>query len=397
MGLSGLIRYLAIEPVPLSLREKCLSAVACLLAIAAVSYLSHTAVGLTDYPMLVASMGASAVLLFALPTSPLAQPWPFVAGQLLSAVIGVSCALFIADLTSAAALAVAGSVMGMQLTRSLHPPGAATALAPVVSGSSIDSVGYQFVLFPVAINVVLMIVFAIAINRLLVRRRYPVLPATRHHSASSTGQSEASERITGVTEEDIKSALDGFGTYLDVSREDLSQIISLTEMQALRRKMGEITCADVMTPDPLTVEYGTEVEDAWALLIRHRIKAIPVIDRSRRVIGMLTQYDFLKHADLTTYESAGEKLVRFIRRTAGVTADKPEYVGHMMSSPATVIEQQQHVTALVPLMSKHPGHRRIPVVNAEKRLVGIVSQADLIAALSSKHQVAGATLEGTVS
>ena len=196
--------------------------------------------------------------------------------------------------------------------------------------------------------------------------------------------------MTGVTEEDIKRALDGFGTYLDVSREDLSRIISLTEMQALRRKMGDVTCADIMTPHPLTVEYGTEVEEAWALLIRHRIKAIPVVDRSRRVIGMVTQYDFLKHADLTTYSSAGQKLVRFIRRTADLTAEKPEFVGHIMSAPAAVVEQDQHVTALIPLMSREPGHRRIPVVDGEKRLVGIVSQADLITALYSKHQVEGA-------
>ena len=126
-----------------------------------------------DTPILVASMGASAALLFALPHSRLSQPYPFVAGHLVSVLVGVTCARYIPDQAIAVALAVGLALICMQYLRCFHPPGGAAAVIAVVGGESIHSLGYYFVLMPVGLNVLLMLLMAILLNRLIPRRRYP--------------------------------------------------------------------------------------------------------------------------------------------------------------------------------------------------------------------------------
>lgn len=129
-----------------------------------------------DIPMMVASMGAAAVLLYAAPRSTMSQPWPLFAGHLISAVVGVSCAKFIPDLALASAVAVSGAILAMHLTRSLHPPGGAAALVAVIGGDSIQQLGYVYVLAPVGINVLIMFVAAMLINNLVPGSSYPMRP-----------------------------------------------------------------------------------------------------------------------------------------------------------------------------------------------------------------------------
>jgi CBS domain-containing membrane protein len=151
----------------------------------------------TAYPMVVASMGASAVILFILPNSPLAQPWSFFGGQLISAIVGVACAQWIADIALASACAVGGSIFAMLLLRCLHPPGAATAITPILTGDPINAVGYAFVLTPVGLNVLVMLVMAIAINRWLLRRDYPIVSGNKNTAVEPARQ-------TGISDQDLK-------------------------------------------------------------------------------------------------------------------------------------------------------------------------------------------------
>jgi CBS domain-containing membrane protein len=184
----------------------------------------------------------------------------------------------------------------------------------------------------------------------------------------------------GVNQADLHNALKQLNTFLDVSEEDLGQVYKMASMQAYRRKMGEITCADIMSRSLVTAEYGTDLEEAWAQLHYHKIKAIPVVDKSQRVIGIITLVDFLKRANLKTYESFEDKLIKFIRRTPGIASDKPEVVGQIMAAPVYSAKETMHIVELVPLLSER-GLHHIPIVNAERRLVGMVTQSDLIAAL----------------
>jgi CBS domain-containing membrane protein len=375
-----------VDPVKLSPKGKLLSVASCFSAILAIAWISQQFTFSPAYPMLIASMGASAVILFIIPNSPLAQPWPLVGGQLVSTVVGVACAQLVSDTAFASAYAVAGSVLAMLLLRCLHPPGAAAALAPVLGGHSITSLGYGFVLMPVGINVVAMLMIALVINRWLLRHEYPVgIRKPSGRKKSQHGFIVEPALHTGISEQDVVKALQNRDTFMDVSYGDLSRLLTDVQKNSFKRHSGEITCADIMDRDVLNVEYGTDVEEAWKIMQCKKLKALPVIDKSRRVIGMITWHDFFKFINLDTKETFQEKFQAFIRRTPDVSTDKPESVGHIMASPVTALPESAHIAELIPLMS-NKGHRQIPIVNDENRLVGMVYQANLIAALYLQRQ-----------
>lgn len=375
------MNLIPVDLVNLSLKGKFLSVFSCFIVILVIVWVSRQFALTPTYPMLIASMGASAVIVFIIPNSPLAQPWPLVGGQLVSTVIGVACVQLVSDTAFASAYAVAGSVLAMLLLRCLHPPGAAAALAPVLGGHPITSLGYGFVLMPVGINVVAMLMMALVINRWLLRHEYPVgirKPSSRKKSKAGFVVEPA--RHTGVSEQDVEQALQNRDTFMDVSSGDLSQLLTDIQRNSFKRHSGEITCADIMDRDVLNVEYGTDVEEAWEIMQCEKLKALPVIDKSRRIIGMITWHDFFKFINAEDNETFPEKLRAFIRRTPDISTNKPESVGHIMASPVTALPDSAHIAELIPLMS-NKGHRQIPIVNDENRLVGMVYQANLIAAL----------------
>lgn len=377
--LLGLRPYLITESTPLSMGERLRSTLAAFIAVLVVGYVSSRFLEGAGLLVLVASMGASAILLFVTPNSPLAQPWPLVGGHLIAAFVGVACAQLISDPWAAAATAVALAILAMHFSHSLHPPGGAVALVAVLGGDAVHAEGYRFMLEPVGLNVLLLLLAALVINNLLPGHRYPARPNsrkdTRHHHDDPTPL----DRL-GLDRTDLRNALRDLDTYLDISEADLDRVYSRAGIHAFRRKMGNITCADIMSRDLSTAEYGTELEEAWARLRYHKVKAIPVIDPFRRVIGVITLVDFIKRANLKTYETFEDKLIRFIRRTPGIASEKPEVVGQIMATPVVTAREDMHIVELVPMLSDK-GLHHIPVVDADARLVGMVTQSDLIAAL----------------
>jgi CBS domain-containing membrane protein len=155
-------------------------------------------------------------------------------------------------------------------------------------------------------------------------------------------------------------------------------------MNTFQRIKGSISCADIMIKDVIAVEFGTEVEQAWEIMRTHKLKAMPVIDNARRVIGIITWNDFFKCIDLDAYDSFQNKFRNFIRRTANVTASKPEAVGLIMTTSVISLPDTTHIVDLIPLMSSH-GIRQIPIINSDQRLTGMVYQANLIAALYNEQ------------
>ena len=121
----------------------------------------------------VPAMGAATLLLFTLPHSPMAQPWPLFAGNMLSAFIGVTCAMYADSIAIAAGLAVGVSVGLMHIFRCTHLPGGATALAAVIGGESVHNLGYGYVLMPVLLNCLIIFGIALVFNNLFPWRRYP--------------------------------------------------------------------------------------------------------------------------------------------------------------------------------------------------------------------------------
>jgi CBS domain-containing membrane protein len=158
-------------------------------------------------------------------------------------------------------------------------------------------------------------------------------------------------------------------------------------MLGYQRRFGSVTCGNVMSRDVISVEFGTELNDAWSLMREHRVTALPVVNRARRVIGIVTKTDFLLHANLDHHMHIGSKLATFLRRTWNMHSDKPEVVGQIMSTEVQVASINKPVVELVPLMSD-AGLHQLPVIDEERRLVGMLTQSDLIAALyeSSLHK-----------
>lgn len=376
VNISRFLRFLIVDPVNLSFKGKLLAVASGFSAILIMALLTQKlSMGLAQ-PVIVASMGASAIILFIMPHSPLAQPWPFFGGQLVSAIIGVACAQWIADTAIASACAVGGSIFAMLLLRCLHPPGAATAIAPILFDTSL---GYGFVLMPVGLNALILLAMAIVINRWVLRHQYPTVPGA--------DAIDKSTQQTGISDQDLTLALESMDMFMDVSSGDLRKLLADAEARSFKRFKGCITCADIMLRDVPAVEYGTEVEEAWNIMHKQKLKAMPVIDRAKRVIGIITWNDFFKFIDLRPYDRFQDKFRAFIRRTPDISTDKPESVGHMMSRSVVVLPECTHIADLVSLMSTQ-GYRQIPIVNGENRLVGMVYQANLIAALYDEQLAA---------
>lgn len=333
----------------------------------------------TAYPMLVASIGASAVIVFIIPSSPLAQPWPLIGGQLVSAVIGVACAQLVSDKAFASAYAVGGSVLAMLLLRCLHPPGAASALTPIMASDPMTgTLDYNFIFMPVGLNVAVMLIMAIIINRWLLGYNYPLcLQRSRISKIAVINPFQS----TDISYHDMKQALENIDRFIDVTPDDLRKLLMDVQTRRFKRHTKNMMCGDIMTKNILAVEYGTEVEEAWQIMHHKKLNALPVIDKSRRVVGIITWHDFFKFINVAKNETFQGKLRTFIRRTPDISTDKPEAVGHIMASPVTVLTENIYIVDLIPLMSIQ-GYRQIPIVNSEKKLVGMVHQADLIAALS---------------
>jgi len=338
--------------------------------------------GSANAVLLIAPMGASAVLLFAVPASPLAQPWSIIGGNTVAAIIGVTCAKLIGEPFLAAAIAGATAIAAMFALRCLHPPSGAVALTAVLGGPVIHAMGYNFVLIPVGINSTLLLLAALFYNN-ATGRRYPHRVQADHASRHETKDIAPTERL-GIAAEDLDSVLARYNQVLDISRDDLQQIMLETEMHAYRRRFGVTKCSDVMSRDVLSVMFGTELQEAWALLHKHRLTALPVVDRGNRVIGIVTKADFIAHARLDKQNELARGLSRLLQPIRHTHSIKPEVVGQIMHKNVRTADQDQSVVELVPLMSDE-GLHSIPVVDEANRLVGMITQSDMIATLFEKN------------
>ncbi|MFM7024837.1 MAG: HPP family protein [Limnohabitans sp.] len=314
---------------------------------------------------LIAPVGASAVLVFTAPASPLAQPWPVVAGNTLSALVGVLCAQALPGPMWAAALAVGAAITLMMLLRCLHPPGGAVALLMVLMHEQ----SWSFVLSPVLTNSVLLVLSGMVYNSLS-GHPYP-------HRVVSGAMPDAGQGVR-VSEQDLRAALKDYTEVLDVAPDELARLLRRAEGIASDRLWGSLMCRDIMTPEPITVDWRVPLSEAWSLMQRMQIKALPVVDLNRQVTGILTQGDVLRHAgheirvsELKTQSPSSGAAVRFAE---GVM------VGDAMTRQVRVASASSQALDLLPLFSAQ-GHHHLPVIDEDKRLVGILTQTDLVRAL----------------
>ncbi|OAI39409.1 hypothetical protein AYO38_07745 [bacterium SCGC AG-212-C10] len=315
-------------------------------------------------PYLVAPMGASAVLLFAVPASPLAQPWPVIGGNTLSAFAGVAASMLVDDRAYAAGLAIAFGITIMSVARCIHPPGGAVALTAVIGGPLITGAGWSFALVPVGLNTVLMVITAYVFNN-ATRHRYPHRAPAPVANVHGTADPPPGVRA-GYTVGDIESVLAHYDELLDVSPGDLDAIFRRLEVRAHRRLHGEIRCGQIMSRDVVTVSPGESIAVARARMEEHRLLAMPVVDGERRVVGLV------RHAEL---ESPGvtvwDVMATEVRRT----------------TPDAAIDE------LLPALSGGVYHEAL-VVGGDGTLAGMITQTDLLAVLWRGHVAEAVALAG---
>ena len=344
-----------------------------LIGILLTALLGHLAGGAVaeSLPWLVAPLGASAVLVFAVPASPMAQPWAVVGGNTVSALIGIAGvhgAHLLGSPELAAGLAVASAVALMLTLRCLHPPGGATALMMVLGGIG-DPV---FAFSPVMLNSLVLVAAGIIYNN-ATRRVYPHMQL----APVSKGPASAEDRLLDA---DLDAVLARYNQVLDVSRDDLKSLLAETRLRAYERKLTQVRCADIMSREPFSVAFGTPLPQAWALMRERRIKALPVVDEGLRILGIVTLADFMRAAELDVYEGFDAKLRKLVRSARSIYSSKPKVVGQIMTRKVNVADLQRHLVDLLPLFAS-TGHHHIPIVDAEQRLVGMITQSDLVAAL----------------
>ncbi|MYN04742.1 CBS domain-containing protein [Pseudoduganella sp. DS3] len=364
-----------------SQRERLRASAGALLGLALTSAVAHYLLG--DHAIwLVAPMGASAVLLFCLPASPLAQPWSVIGGNVVSGLMGAACVQYLGAGPLAAALATPLAIAAMFALRCLHPPGGATALMMVIGGPAVHALGYRFALGPVLLDCVLMVLAAMVYNNLS-GRRYPhqQQPAQPHPHA--TNDAAPTARF-GFQPEDLDAVLRQYNQVLDISRDDLQALFLKTEERAYQRRFGIITCGDIMSKDVVTAEFATPLAEAWREMRKHRVAALPVLNRVRRVIGIVTTSDFMTHGGLDDYHGMRRQLREFLRPSGTSHSEKPEVVGQIMVRQPRTANVDTPITELVPLMADS-GFHHIPVLDHEDRFAGIVTQSDVLAALYARN------------
>ncbi len=383
--IKALIKLFGPGPSNVSIQEKALSALAALVGIGLIMLISQYFLDEGSLPWVVASMGASAVLLFAVPKGPLSQPWSFMAGHLFSAFVGISVAKLISDPVLASAVAVSLAVFVMYMTRCLHPPGGATALTAVIGGSAITELGYLYMLTPIALNLVVMLSWALIINNLLPNRFYPNGIKEVFGKNDPPTKTQATSRPNLLHRNDLHDALTEMDVFVDVSEDELTKLFNISLMHTNKKRMGEILCRDIMTKDVITVDYDTDIEQVWALLVENRVHAVPVTDRAGFVLGVVSMDDFLNQIQVKSNSSIISQLTEFVIKSNKNYAGKPEYAGHLMSKPAVTIREDSHILDLYELFYAYSIHH-IPVIDSQDKLCGIITPKNLLSAFQNSDR-----------
>jgi CBS domain-containing membrane protein len=335
--------------------------------------------GGVSLPLLIAPMGASAVLLFAVPASPLAQPWALVGGNFVAAVVGVTCGMLISQPVGAAACAIAFTIAGMLALRCVHPPSGAVALTAVIGGPAIHALGFGFVIAPVGAQTFVLLGSALAYHA-LTGHRYPhAFAAAAAKPAAAASASAQPGMMPAFTRADLKAALMDRDELLDIAPEDLETLLRDLQRQAVARASQHVTAAEIMTPALATVPADATAAHAWQLLHRHDAKALPVTDSKSRLAGIITRerlHDagFMHSAARPRGLGMRWPQRQHDRRAASTTIDT------LLDGAHPSVHHAHPLVDLIALFASGR-HEHLPVLDDDGRLAGVVTQSDLIAGL----------------
>jgi CBS domain-containing membrane protein len=335
-------------------------------------------VDLTTGLYLVAPLGATSVLLFAVPNSPLAQPWSAIVGNTVAALVGVAVCLLVDDPTLRIAVAVGLAIAATILARAVHPPAGAVAMTAAMSPDAVHHLGFWFGLAPIATGTVSLVLVAIAYAK-FTGRRYPFRQfddANQH----GTHDADPSERL-GLSETELSGILERYRQSFNLGVEDLARLIGAAELQAAAHHADVLAAADIMSRNLITVNADTELADVADLFRKHRFTSLPVVDAHGKFLGIIFQVHLISRAREDAFR-LNRAFIPALRRLVDRKRDKPVLAVDLMRVAVPRALATTPLGVLLPMMGDSDVDA-VPILEYGK-LIGIVTRTDLIAALARK-------------
>ncbi|MGR3633404.1 MAG: HPP family protein [Limimaricola soesokkakensis] len=310
--------------------------------------------------ILVAPLGATAVLVFCVPNSPLAQPWSAVVGNVTSALVALLVLRFV-PAPWATGGAVGAAIVAMMLMRALHPPGGAVALLMALDPAPVLEAGPLFALMPVGVTTAALVLAAVIYNR-MTGRAYPF------RQPDTDGTQDPALRL-GLSTEQLGALLERFNQSTNVGIADLGRLLAAAEAEAAQHRFAGTTCANVMTRNLITVRPDTTWTEAARLFRHHAIKSLPVVEEDMTLCGLVLQSDLL--APMVDGSGLG----------APQQNPAPSIVADVMRAADCAVPHDLAVGILLNRLAAQ-GSEVIPV-ERNGQLVGILTRSDMIRLLLS--------------
>ena len=304
---------------------------------------------------LIAPLGATAVLVFCVPNSPLAQPWSAVVGNVTAALVAL-IVVHIVPSPWSVGIAVGAAITAMMFLRALHPPGGAVALLTALNPSEPLEVGLLFAFVPVGLTTALLVIVAIAYNRAS-GRVYPFRQL-------ETDITEEPALRLGLSTAQLGELLDRFNQSTNLGMADLGRLLAAAELEAAQHRFKGTTCADIMTIDLITAQPDMSVAEAARLFRSYAIKSLPVVDDARKLHGLVLQVDLLQTVAVQD------------RPVAWPQRSPRRRVSEVMRPAERIVSHDLPVGALLNRLAAR-GSEVVPV-EREGQLVGIITRSDIM-------------------
>ncbi len=356
---SNLLRHLSPALPPAQMREILRAMAGAAAGIGVCALFALVCPEIAGLPMrLLAPLGASAVLIYAVPNSPLAQPWSAICGNVVSAVAAVAV-LQTVPVPWTPALAVAAAIFAMMIARALHPPGGAIALLAALDPVPVLDAGFAFAVVPVGLLTAALALTGVLFNR-VTGRKYPF-----RQSVETPVQPQAIR--LGLSNDELEELLERFHQSTNIGAADLGRLLAAAEEEAAQYRFDGVTCGSIMTQNLITVMPDVPVAQIARVFRRHSVKSLPVVDANENFVGLILQSDLI------------DSLVRggglmFRPRRQGKLRAK-----HMMQQPVGSVPHDLPVGILLNRLSQH-GVQTVPVTK-DGRLAGILTRTDIIGLL----------------
>ena len=323
---------------------------------------------------LFAPLGATAVLVFAVPSSPLAQPWNCVVGNTVPALYTLLLlwAFPMLSQTSLAALAVAGAIALMLLLRALHPPGGAVALLTVLASAQMAPLGWHL-LVPMAVLSGVLAAVGVLYHRACGR---PYL-----HQPPQVAKTRRPTTRLALSEQDLEQLLQRFEQSYNLTPEDLGELLAAAEEEAIKRRLYSVNCGTVMSAKLLTVGPQTPLEEVAELFHRHLVKSLPVVDAQGELIGRVLRADLF---DWLWQDHRSRQQQNLWQRLRSRPSKVQSVAQELMRAPEMSVQEDTPMGDLLHELASH-SVQFIAVLRG-KTLVGVITRSDVIRTLLSINQ-----------